>query len=87
MNEVLGLYQQPQMLVERVHCCVCAGSGSVTRWVFWKKACSVCDGQGKRRILIAANLSPADRAMVLNSAVTGQFPIHAAFSDWLGLKL
>ena len=57
--------------VERVHCCVCDGSGKVPKLLFWKRDCNVCDGTGKRQILIHKALTPSDRQMVIDSAVTG----------------
>lgn len=57
--------------VERVHCCVCDGIGKVPRLLFWKRDCSVCEGTGKRRILIANNMSEADKWLVRSSAISG----------------
>lgn len=56
--------EQPHFCVERVHCCVCNGSGKVSRLVFWKRDCSVCDGTGQRQILIGADLSESQKAYV-----------------------
>jgi DnaJ-class molecular chaperone len=88
VSEMIGNYKHPRMLVERVHCCVCHGSGLVPRMVFGKRACDVCEGRGERKILIAENLSAADRAMVMKSAITGQFCARPnVFPDWLELNL
>lgn len=57
--------------VERVDCCMCDATGRVPKFVFWSKDCSVCEGTGKRRILISEKLSPADHEMVMISAITG----------------
>lgn len=62
---------QADFIVERVHCCVCNGSGKLPKLIFWTKPCEVCDGAGKRMILIHKALSPADMMMVRQLAITG----------------
>lgn len=61
----------PTFTVELVPCYVCGESGKVSKWVFWQRDCSACDGTGKRKILIADNLSEADKWMVRSSAIHG----------------
>lgn len=44
----------PPMLIERVTCCVCGGTGRVRRALAFERDCNVCDGEGKRPILMPA---------------------------------
>ena len=57
--------------VTKVPCCACGATGKVPRLVFWERDCRLCDGEGERKILIHNALSPADREMVLQSAIIG----------------
>lgn len=41
--------------VEEVPCCVCGAAGKVPRFIFWLRDCAVCDGSGKRKIVMDAD--------------------------------
>lgn len=68
--------------VERVDCCMCGASGRVPKLLFWSKDCSVCEGTGKRRILISESLSAADADMVRQSALYPSLNYYPA-PHWL----
>ncbi len=63
--------EYPEFDVEMVHCHVCHGTGKVPKLIWWTKDCSVCQGRGERTILLSRKLSPADKAMVMQSAIYG----------------
>jgi hypothetical protein len=60
-----------EWIIERVDCCVCHATGKVPKLLFWTKECPVCEGEGRRKILLHSALSPFDRLMVMESARTG----------------
>lgn len=83
----------PAFGTEKVWCCVCTGSGKVPRrkWFRTKAVdCDVCEGTGEREIIMARNLSDADKAYVRASAVTGTLgllrPAPLTFGDILGFS-
>lgn len=78
----------PEFYVERVHCCVCDGSGKLPKLTFWTKECNVCDGTGQRPILLSRKLTAADRGMVVTSATLGSINyMQRRPQDWLGEML
>lgn len=57
------------MITERVWCCVCNGSGKVSRLMFWKRDCPVCDGEGKRPIMMDARFPDDIKRQIRNDAM------------------
>ena len=65
-----------RLIVEKVPCCVCAGTGSVPRLHFWKRDCNVCEGSGQRDIIMDADFPDHIKAQVRMDATFGinRFP-------------
>jgi hypothetical protein len=61
-----------KFVTEYVPCSYCRASGKVSTWAFFKKDCPVCDGHGKREIIMDADFPDAIKAQVRLSAMTGQ---------------
>jgi len=59
------------IVVEDVPCFNCHTSGKVTRWIFFKRDCPVCDGAGERPIMYDSRLPENVIAMMRRDAITG----------------
>lgn len=58
----------PRFTIEHVHCCMCDGKGK--RGLFRRK-CNVCQGAGKRPIVIYNGLTTGEKDYVRLSAIGG----------------
>lgn len=59
------------LTVERVPCCICNHTGKVSKWLVFKRDCYVCDGTGKRRIIVDSRFDDNIKAQLRHSAIYG----------------
>jgi len=76
------------MITEKVWCKPCSGTGEVPKLVFWHQPCPVCDGEGKRRIIMDASFPEDIKQHLRESAITGlNQPLGGLTNSVFGFRL
>lgn len=67
--------EQNGLRIEQIECCICGGTGKVRHWLIFRSDCPVCEGNGKRPILVPVDPDQASHILAWLGVIPMPFGI------------